>query len=337
MPKEVIMTRYVSTTPGVFPLPDWSKEQLQDLKGNQKEDLIDGTEDEEIQDVYEDVRADFIEYQRRAGLDRIVEGQGRWDDFIAHPLAVHENVDTRGIVRYYNNNNFYREPVVTGELTPDGDIAEELTAAASVVDSGLQGVIPGPYSLADLATDEYYGDDNEFLSAVAAFLAEELDSFPDIETLFVLEPSLVESPFDNERGEVVSEALGTVTSAIDTEVVVFPYWGALEEHVYAHVLDAEFDALGFDLVSNHDENVYNVQEYGTKDDVALGIVDGRNTRIEESETVRERIEWFESQTQNEDYGTVYATANVELSYLPENKFEQKLTVLAEATKEEVIA
>ncbi len=31
---------------------------------------------------------------------------------LAHPLTVHENVETGGIVRYYDNNNFYREPDV---------------------------------------------------------------------------------------------------------------------------------------------------------------------------------------------------------------------------------
>ena len=28
-------------------------------------------------------------------------------------------VETRGLVRYYDNNNFYREPVVQRDLTPD--------------------------------------------------------------------------------------------------------------------------------------------------------------------------------------------------------------------------
>ncbi|MFC7057461.1 5-methyltetrahydropteroyltriglutamate--homocysteine methyltransferase [Halovenus salina] len=331
------MTQYVATSPGLYPLPDWSKEQLQDLKGNQREDLIDGNESEEIESVYAEVREELVARQQETGLDRIVEGQGRWDDFIAHPLAVHDSVETRGIVRYYNNNNFYREPVVTDELDFDGDIASELDQAADHVETSLQGVLPGPYSLADLATDDYYGDEDEFLAAIADFLAGELDAFAGVETVFLLEPSLVENPFDNERGERVSAAVDTVASATDADVVVFPYWGALDEHVYAHLLDAEFEALGFDLISNHDDNVYNAQEYGTTDDVALGIVDGQNTLVEDSETVRERIEWFEGQTPSEEYDTVYATANTELSYLPVSKFEQKLNVLGEATKQEVVA
>ncbi|SDJ40463.1 5-methyltetrahydropteroyltriglutamate--homocysteine methyltransferase [Halovenus aranensis] len=331
------MTQYVATSPGLYPLPDWSKEQLQDLKGNQREDLIDGTESQEIESVYAEVREELIARQQEAELDRIVEGQGRWDDFIAHPLAVHDSVETRGIVRYYNNNNFYREPVVTDELTFDGDVAAELDKASDHVGAGLQGVLPGPYSLADLATDDYYGDEDEFLAAIAEFLAGELDAFEGVETVFLLEPSLVENPFENDRGEQVSTAVDTVASATDADVVVFPYWGALEEHVYAHLLDADFEALGFDLIADHDSNVYNAQEYGTTDDVALGIVDGKNTLVEDAETVRERIEWFEGQTPSEEYGTVYATANVELSYLPVSKFEQKLDALGEATRQEVVA
>ncbi len=42
------MTEYVSTTPGLFPLPDWAKDDLSDLKGHQKHDLISGDEGDEI-------------------------------------------------------------------------------------------------------------------------------------------------------------------------------------------------------------------------------------------------------------------------------------------------
>ena len=188
------MTRIVSTTTGLYPLPDTAKDELSDLKGNQKEDLIGPDLDDKTEAVYDRVRADLIETQADAGLDQVVEGQARWDDMLAHPFAVHEAVETRGIVRYYDNNNFYREPVVTNELTADGDVAAELDDAASHVDDGLQAVLPGPYSLADLGTDEYYGDPAEYLAGVAEFLAGEAGAFPDVETLFLLDPSLIENP-----------------------------------------------------------------------------------------------------------------------------------------------
>jgi 5-methyltetrahydropteroyltriglutamate--homocysteine methyltransferase len=329
------MTRIVATTPGLYPLPEWAKDDLADLKGRQKSDLVSGDEREEIETAYDEARAELIDRQQAAGLDRVVEGQLRWDDMLAHPLAVQDAVDTRGIVRYYDNNNFYREPVVEGSLTATGDVAADLGAAADHTDD-LQAVLPGPYSLADLATDEHYGDEADFLAAVADCLAEEVRAFPEVETLFLLEPSLVTEP-PGEAGERASEAIDTVATAADAEVVVHPYWGALTEKTHAHVLDADIDALGYDLVSDVDDNVYNVQEYGTTDDVALGLVDGQNTLVESPETIRERIDWFENKVPNEAFGTVYATANTELFYLPVNKAEAKLDALADAARMEVEA
>jgi len=323
------MSEIVATTPGLFPLPDWAKDELSDLKGHQKTDLISGDEGADILDAYDRARREVVDSQTDAGLDRVVEGQLRWDDMLAHPLAVHDNVETRGIVRYYDNNNFYREPVVTDDLTHDGDVAAELEAAAELVDSGLQAVLPGPYSLADLATDGHYGDEADFLAAVADFLAVEAEGFPDVETLFLLEPSLAENPPEDGEDERASEAIDTVVSAIDADVVTQTYWGPIEEKTYAHLMDADIDAIGFDLIADHDKNVYNVQEYGTKDSVALGVVDGQNTRVESPETIRDRIDWFEQQT-NTAYDTVYATTNTETFYLPVNKFEDKIRSLANA-------
>ena len=332
------MSEVVTTTPGLFPLPDWAKAELSDLKGHQKGDLISGGESGEIVDAYERARAEVIDRQQAAGLDRIVEGQLRWDDMLAHPLAVADTVETRGIVRYYDNNNFYREPVVTGDLSPTGDIGAELDAASEQVDEGLQAVLPGPYSLADLATDEHYGDDAAFLEAITEFLVGELDQFPDVETLFLLEPSLVENPPGEGADERASEAIDAVATATDAEVVAHTYWGALEEKVYAHLMDADVDAIGFDFVAgDRDQTFYNINEYGTKDDVALGLVDGQNTLVEEPGTVDERVEWVQEQVPATDFETVYATINTETFYLPVNKFEAKLDALAAVTGAEVTA
>ncbi|PSP41604.1 5-methyltetrahydropteroyltriglutamate--homocysteine methyltransferase [Halobacteriales archaeon QH_10_70_21] len=309
------MTEVIATTPGLFPLPDRAKEELADLKGHQKDDLISGDESGAVVEAYD--------------RDRVVEGQLRWDDMLAHPLTVHENVETRGIVRYYDNNNFYREPVVSGELTYDGDVAAELDAAPAAD----QAVLPGPYSLSELATDEHYGDEAAFLDAVAAFLAGEAEGFPDVETLFLLEPSLVTDPPSDGEDARASAAIDRVADAVDAEVVVHTYWGAIPEKPYAHLMDADVDAIGFDFVTDHEENVYNIQEYGTKDSVALGVVDGKNTLVETPAEIADRVEWVRENAPAQEFETVYATANTELFYLPVNKFEAKLESLAAAPGE----
>ena len=325
----------VATTPGLYPLPDDAKEALSDLKGHQRSDLVTGDESPAVAEVYDDVREELITVQQEAGLDHVVEGQARWDDMLAHPLTVHDNVRTEGIVRYYDNNNFYREPVVEGDLSFDGDVAEELTAAAELTDD-LQAVLPGPYSLFDLATDEHYGDDADFLAAVAEFLAGEAEAFPDeVETLFLPDPSLVTAPPSDGFDERVSEALDTVAGAIDAEVITHTYWEAFDERVHAHVLDADVDAVGYDLVSAPEESAELVAEYGTADDVALGLVDGQNTLVESAATIEERVEWFEDRVPDASAPeTAYLTSNTELFYLPVNRFEETVQALAAATEDD---
>jgi len=322
------MTERVATTPGLFPLPDRAKQQLSDLKGHQKGDLIAGDEGPEIVDAYDRARTEVVDAQVDAGLDRVAEGQLRWDDMLAHPLTIHENVETGGIVRYYDNNNFYRDPQVRDELTPSGDVAAELEAVGAD-DDALQAVLPGPYSLADLATDEYYGDEADFLDAVADFLAGEVESFPDHETLFLLEPSLVENPPDDDTNERASAAIDRVAEATDADVVAHTYWGAVPEKTYAHLMDADVDAIGFDFVTETEDALYNINEYGTKEQIALGLVDGRNTLVESPETIRDRVEWVDERTHT-DFDRAYVTSNTELFYLPVNKFEDKLRALGDA-------
>ena len=131
----------------------------------------------------------------------------------------------------------------------------------------------------------------------------------------------------------MSEAIDTVAAATDADVVVHTYWGSIPEKPYAHLMDADIDAVGFDFVSDHEGSLYNIQEYGTKDDVALGVVDGQNTLVESPEEIAERIEWVESQLPVAEFDTIYATSNTELFYLPTNKAEAKLDALAAAPAE----
>jgi 5-methyltetrahydropteroyltriglutamate--homocysteine methyltransferase len=364
------MTDIVATTPGLYPLPDPAKRDLSELKGHQKGDLITGDEGEEVAAVYDDARETVVAEQLAAGLDRVVEGQLRWDDMLAHPLIVSDAVDPGGIVRYYDNNNFYRDPQVVEELSPSGDVGAELTAArelldreelsgaddttvtvedgaatkgASSTDSGtgadsttattdasLQAVLPGPYTLADLATDDYYDDEAELLAAVADLLAAEVSSFPAHETLYLNEPSFVVSPPGDGLDERASEAVDTVASATDASVVVNTYWDAFAEKPYAHLLDADIDAVGFDFVSaDREANLYCITEYGTTDEIALGLVDGQNTLVEEPSTIADRVEWVHEQTPSQTFETTYVSHNTESFYLPVNRHREKLAALAE--------
>jgi 5-methyltetrahydropteroyltriglutamate--homocysteine methyltransferase len=326
------MTETIATTPGVFPLPDWAKTRLGRLKGHQKHDLIDGSEPPEVLETYEQARGEVIDDQRDAGMDRIVEGQLRWDDMLAHPLTINPAVETGGIVRYYDNNNFYRHPTVTEEPKPTGDIGADLDRAAQLAPSmPLQAVLPGPVTLADLSTDACVEDVVEFHHLLAGLLAGELERAPDVETLYLLEPSLVTAPPDEDLLAELAELYSTISAATDAETVVHTYFGALTEQTHVYVVDASVAGLGVDIVTeDRAQTVYNAGEYGLADVVALGVTDGQNTDVESATTVVERVGWFFEQLPTADPDRLYLSTNTEPFYLPVSKHQQKLAALAEA-------
>ena len=268
----------------------------------------------------------------------MVEGQLRWDDMLAHPLVVADAVEPRGLVRYYDNNNFYRDPVVVDALEPTGDIARELRAAADLTTAPLQAVLPGPYSLADLATDRHYGDGAAFVAALGEFLAGETADWPAVETLFLLEPSLVTDPPDPDARDVLETAIDEVVGAVEASVVVHTYWGSLDEPSHAMLLDSAADGIGYDLITAPEACAELAREHGPPDHVALGVVDGQNTLVESPETIRDRVDRFEARLPaGTALETAYVTANTELFYLPVSKFEAKLDALGEAVAPEVAA
>tara|TARA_B100000700_G_scaffold154687_1_gene171782 strand:- start:66651 stop:67652 length:1002 start_codon:yes stop_codon:yes gene_type:complete len=317
------MVEIMSSSLGLYPLPDWTKDELSKLKGHQRDGLISGNESSLINAVYDSAREFIIGEQQTAGIDLIVEGQLRWDDMLVHPLIVHESVEARGLVRYYDNNNFYREPVVVGELTSNGDVARELEKTSELV-STPSAIFPGPYSLSKLATDEYYGSETKFLEAMGGFVREEIQGFPEMSYLTLLEPSLAVDPPHGDEKELIADLLKKIKSVVKKELIIQTYWGAFDEETYATLLELGV-GIGFDFVTAAESNLKLLSEQGAPKMASVGAINGQNTNVESPEEVQNLIKGMLEK--NPDIQRVVVNPNTGLFYLPENRFTEKLTVL----------
>lgn len=160
-----------------------------------------------------------------------------------------------------------------------------------------------------------------------------VDIFPDHEMLLLLKPSLVPSPPGEDVGECVPGVISAVPNVTGTDVAIRTYWGALGKKVYVYLTNADVNATGFDfVVGDRDQTLCNVSEYGTKDDTALGLIDGQNMLVEDPETIHECVEWTLDNVQNQALDTAYAISNIEPLHPPENRAMKKLVILAVATE-----
>src|SRR5205823_4684604 len=70
------------------------------------------TSPEEVALAYAGDRKDFLATQRMAGLDFFSDGQLRWQDMFRPLVQCSGGLDARALVRWFNNNSFFRAPEV---------------------------------------------------------------------------------------------------------------------------------------------------------------------------------------------------------------------------------
>ncbi|MFB6104441.1 MAG: 5-methyltetrahydropteroyltriglutamate--homocysteine methyltransferase [Halobacteriaceae archaeon] len=232
---------------------------------------------------------DAVAIQRRAGLDAVVDGQLQWTGGLAHPLAAATGVTPGEPVHSIPGAETAPRPVIHGPLDAATVLATEVRALSTQTDRPVM-VVPGPYTLATIADDRHYGDTADRLEAVAALLAAEIAATPPVETVLVHEPHLATTPPSGEVAGRVPTALDTALAPTDARSIVVPYGAVLTDRVHAHVLDADIDVLGYDLLADHTRVTDLIAEYGTTDAVALCVLDPRQP-VPSADTLTQRVRW----------------------------------------------
>src|SRR5688500_5257256 len=86
------------------------------------EALVQATRDEErgrtsseaVDSAFEVDRRAFLDLQREAGLDYLSDGLLRWQDLFRPLVDGSGGIDSRVLVRWFNNNSFFRSPELDG-------------------------------------------------------------------------------------------------------------------------------------------------------------------------------------------------------------------------------
>src|SRR5213595_394250 len=59
---------------------------------------------------------DILVEQVGAGVDLVTDGQVRWDDPVTRLAAGLDGFTTSGLLRFFDNNTYFRQPVVKGPV-----------------------------------------------------------------------------------------------------------------------------------------------------------------------------------------------------------------------------
>ena len=317
-----------TTVVGAYPkISDEHQDLRRALHKADREEL----DDAGLDAVFDDTTAWAIGELAGAGLDIINDGQIRWDDLLAPFANGWRNCERGPLERFYDNNTYFRQPIIKGPIETDGQtLVRDFKFADSSPhgNASLKGAVCGPLTFATLtAQDTHYKDLEARTLAAADAIAKELAGLKaaGAKIVDVEEPALAAHPelVDLERAALERLAKGGVT------VALYPYFFPIDKII--EKLDiAPVGVLGVDVRSRESSDKAIEHLGGFKGTVSLGVVDGRNTRIETQREIGELVDAALKQLRDER--RLYLSTTTGLEYLPHDVALKKLAALTDAAR-----
>ncbi|MGB2768844.1 MAG: methylcobamide--CoM methyltransferase [Candidatus Zixiibacteriota bacterium] len=282
---------------------------------------------EELEKAYQYTIRRVIREQEEAGVDLITDGQIRWDDPVTPFARNIDGMEIGGLLRFFDNNVYYRRPVIKSKLSfKDYSVVNEFKFACVNSQTEIKPVIVGAFTFARLSKDEFYHDEEKLVFDLSQILYKEAEKLSQegAKIIQIDEPSLCLHP---DKLKLVRESLDIITKGIEAKFALYLYFGSIQKLVPG-LFDLPVDLLGVDVVSRK-ENLDLLLESWREKDIGLGCVDGRNTKME-SES--ELLALFEKVTKKIPEDRIFISPSCGLEFLPHAEAQKKLENMVEAVK-----
>jgi len=273
---------------------------------------------------------EVVHEQEHAGVDVVTDGQIRWYDPISHVMGALDGVRINGLLRYFDTNFYFRQPVVRGAVKRRGPIAgADFDMAALAARVPVKPVLPGPYTLARLSIIESgaYANVAALAHAISDALAAEVAALAHAgaQVIQIEEPAILHYPEDIRLLRQLLEPLWAARGP--AQLCVATYFGDAEP-LYAQLnsLPADILALDFTYSSRLAETI---AATGTSKLLALGMVDGRSTRMEDADDMARQVDAL---LRHYTLDAVHLLPSCGLEYLPRDRARAKLELLAQVRR-----
>jgi 5-methyltetrahydropteroyltriglutamate--homocysteine methyltransferase len=291
--------------------------------------------EEELEKAFREATIKAIEAQLSAGLSYITDGMLKWQDLLRPFTENLEGIKAGALARWFNNNTFYRKPIVQSEIRHKKAIVPELTYM-EYLPKGVpwKAILPAPYTLARLSENKFYKNEGELMFSYADVLKIEIESLTGMGFKYVQlsDPALVYNPLKEPvSGDTladVKEALKIVVKNGNVRTCLQTFFGDFSQ-ILPEALDFPVDDLGIDL---YETSLEKLEEHAFNKGVALGLVDARSSLIEdENELFTVAKELIESIYPSKIHD-VFICPNCDLEFLPWERAEEKIRVISRVAK-----
>ena len=279
---------------------------------------------EEFRKVEDEVVAGVVREQIEAGMEIVTDGLIRWVDSYSHFGRGMEGTDINGLLRLFDTNCYFRQPVVKGPIRRRAPILlPEYEFARSVSSRPVKPVLTGPYTLARGSILEGgYRSVHELALAYAQALAEEVRELARAGAALIQldEPAIVRHPEDL---NVLEAALSRVAAERGAARLLLHISFGDVAPLYRDLQALPVDVLGLDFTGSPKLPAL-IADLGSSKLLALGIIDARNTKLETNESV---FPILDAVLPTLKAGPTYLMPSCGLEFLPRERARLKLETL----------
>jgi 5-methyltetrahydropteroyltriglutamate--homocysteine methyltransferase len=278
---------------------------------------------EEFARVQDQVTVEVLEEQAAAGIELVTDGQIRWEDEQTYIAGALSGIEITGLIRFFDTNTFYREPLVRGPIAWRGPITvRDYEFAVKNSPRPVKPVLTGPLTLARLSKNEHYPDNVSVALAFAEALNQEAKALVAAGATLVQfnEPAACRHQQDaGDAGKVWKRLL----DGLSVETAVYFYFG-LPGAALLPAIDAGFVTIGIDLTIPGAMD--HLQGKPKPQKLAAGVVDSRNTRLETVDQILSRTAAAAALVGPDK---LYLNPNMGLEFLPREQAFDKLVRMVE--------
>lgn len=270
----------------------------------------------QAQDLHE-----LVDLQREAGLTYFTDGLITWQDLFRPLVDATPGLATGALVRWFDNNTFYRAPEARGPIGLNGRFPDVLETASEVPEPRVA-TLPSPYTFSRVAV---HGRPNRAMSEIAEGVLKPVARRLANEGYALIqlqEPWLAFHGIHEDDWGPFAEAVATITEGLDATTVLHTYFGDASPHT-ERLQDLAVDVIGFDFVETDLDRLGS----GWTKGVLVGCVDGRRSVVEPADQI---VALVERVAERLAAPSMYVANNSDLELLPRDLAAEKVRTLGRA-------
>ncbi|HEX8931844.1 MAG TPA: hypothetical protein VF810_01685 [Patescibacteria group bacterium] len=282
---------------------------------------------EELKKLQESDFKKLQENQEKANFDYLEDGKLIWQDIFRPIVEATSGMEVGSLTRWFDNNSFYRQPMITGKLKFNPQKLDGFFKKLPVANWKV--TLPSPFTFAKVTDDTTSVSFEKTLAEITEIMIKIVEHLVAKKVKFVQfnEPFIPYYQIKKSEVALLGKALSQFKRVKgDTLLAVQGYFGDTSVLVNTLAGNSALDALGVDFLKTPLQSLPKKLPQA----IIAGVLDGRNSLLEEKDVIKD---FAEKIIKYFDTKILYLSNNSDLDLLPEAVASAKIKLLGQIRKE----